>query len=1161
MSITKSSCFLAILSVAILVVPVGIFSEISDAEDLFDLEVYAEHGTVLDLSTGSAYSSSATHTYPIELMFIANPGHEFIEWKILGECNSSSNGISLSISELKSDVSVTVLTRNYSTSQELLTVVDSYGTPVPGDTLINAWSFVSTELERVGSAWKGMPCTPLIVGDRVYVRASGILYALDVHSGSILKQVKSGSEVSYYHYISYGNGVIFDTQGHKAYDLNLNFLYDIPSNLAYASYHQGYFYGCLSNYNSYYTLYKTSLDIDKDLVNGVKKNLFTDDTSYLIFAQYGQFSNVIFENGYFFFLQADRRTGTTGYRAMTAVNLETEKSYTVELTGFTGMPWDDGWLSYYNGYFYLTAYTAGLFDGVIKGLENKRSSVMWAKFNFDKGEFEEPQYEEIKTPEGLTFRGIASGLEIYEGRGYINVRSLGTDTLGGSDDTGTRLIAFDIAEDGRPIPTGKASSPMTHGGIVVNTAYNSEGKRYIYILPYNQGTQGLYVYTDELLDGVWTLNEKYAFMEFDKSMNEYCSQAVRMGPNGELIFYLDSGYIQCYIAAERYPFTITTIDGETASVDKTEGKDLATALEKLYPGSSVSDGKLTVGTTTYKIYGLNEILWSYESITDLTINSRFTGTETYGTVNAPYSQIALVRLDCDPHFTVSGDEGWYYIGTNGIEKCNIRSRSSLADAVGCTLIYSKTKLSSDSLFMRSYLTVQRENTITLELPSQFDSSYTVDNESVIKVAKDGDTLTITGLAEDTATLSLTVGGKTNNIKVDVLPKVSVVDGKTVTESERTRDLDGGGTSTTIYTKTDDGTITSTVTTQTEKDSEGNTVRVTETTEETDLKGVTSEGQIGTVTTKNEKVTESGTVVSDRRYESESSTVTLDGTVTRTTTYDAVLDNLTQITTVTKTVSTAYSSFVEYESTSTTYDSNNSELSNTSDHSYTSKTDAVDLDRTNDSLTVTVKDGSTDLSEILNRASEDTSITSISVDAGSSLNGSSVGAAGKAGADINMSTSNAEIVLNSDALNRLSGEGDLTFAVTDNVVLSSKQRSSAGDAKIFSVTLKYGDEEQHDFGKFSMTIACGIETQTDKELKVWRIDSDGSKTYADNVTYSEGKVRFTADHLSVYAVGYDSDPVEEKDSSDNTMVYVAIAAIAILVLVVLAVGLLRRSHKG
>lgn len=496
-----------------------------------------------------------------------------------------------------------------------------------------------------------------------------------------------------------------------------------------------------------------------------------------------------------------------------------------------------------------------------------------------------------------------------------------------------------------------------------------------------------------------------------------------------------------------------------------------------------------------------------------------------------------------------------------MEKCNLCNRASLDNAVGCTLIYSTAKLTSDSLFMKSYLTVMRESTISLELPSQFDSSYAVNNESVIKVMKDGDTLTITGLAEDTATLSLTVGGKTNNIKVDVLPKVSVVDGKTVTESERTRDLDGGGTSTTIYTKTDDGTITSTVTTQTEKDSEGNTVRVTETTEETDLKGVTSEGQIGTVTTKNEKVTESGTVVSDRRYESESSTVTLDGTVTRTTTYDAVLDNLTQITTVTKTVSTAYSSFVEYESTSTTYDSNNSELSNTSDHSYTSKTDAVDLDRTNDSLTVTVKDGSTDLSEILNRASEDASITSISVDAGSSLNGSSVGAAGKAGADINMNTSNAEIVLNSNALNRLSGEGDLTFAVTDNVVLSSKQRSSAGDAKIFSVTLKYGDEEQHDFGKFSMTIACGIETQTDKELKVWRIDSDGSKTYADNVTYSEGKVRFTADHLSVYAVGYDSDPVEEKDSSDNTMVYVAIAAIAILVLVVLAVGLLRRSHKG
>lgn len=1159
MSVNKKTYIIVLLVIIVLSLPT--YTNASDGTgDLFRIDVNSEHGTILNTSTGMPFENGPTEV-PVELLFVANSGHEFVKWEIIGDYEATQNGVLLQITRLGSNISITAVTRNYSTSQELLTVVDSYGTPVPGDTLVNAWSFVSSELKRVGSAWEGMPCTPLIVEDKVYIRAAGVLYALDIHSGTIIKQVQSGSQVSYYHYISYGNGVIFDTQGHKAYDLDLNYLYDIPTKLVYASYHQGFFYGCLSSTDRYYTLFKTSIEVNKDLSNGVKINLFKDTTQYMIFAQYGQFSNVIFENGFFFFLQADRITGTQGYRAITAVNLETEKSDTKELTGFTGMPWDDGWLSYYNGYFYLTAYTAGLFDGVIKGLEDKRSSIMWTKFDFDSGKFEEPQYEDIKTPEGYTFRGIASGLEIYEGRGYINVRALGTDTLGGSDDTGTCMIAFNIQADGRPIPTGTAPRPMTHGGIVVNTAYDSEGKRYIYLLPYNQGSQGLYVFTDELIDGVWTLNNKSAYMAFDSSMNEYCSQAVRMGPNGELLFYLDSGYIQCYIAADRYPFTITTINNGSAEINRVTGKDLSSVLEKLYPGCHTENGTLTVGNTTYQIYGLNEIFWSYEILTDLSFNNKYSGEISFGITRAPYSQIALVETGCEPYFSTKGDSGWYFVGDSGVEKCNLCNRASLDNAVGCTLIYSTAKLTSDSLFMKSYLTVMRESTISLELPSQFDSSYAVNNESVIKVMKDGDTLTITGLAEDTATLSLTVGGKTNNIKVDVLPKVSVVDGKTVTESERTRDLDGGGTSTTIYTKTDDGTITSTVTTQTEKDSEGNTVRVTETTEETDLKGVTSEGQIGTVTTKNEKVTESGTVVSDRRYESESSTVTLDGTVTRTTTYDAVLDNLTQITTVTKTVSTAYSSFVEYESTSTTYDSNNSELSNTSDHSYTSKTDAVDLDRTNDSLTVTVKDGSTDLSEILNRASEDASITSISVDAGSSLNGSSVGAAGKAGADINMNTSNAEIVLNSNALNRLSGEGDLTFAVTDNVVLSSKQRSSAGDAKIFSVTLKYGDEEQHDFGKFSMTIACGIETQTDKELKVWRIDSDGSKTYADNVTYSEGKVRFTADHLSVYAVGYDSDPVEEKDSSDNTMVYVAIAAIAILVLVVLAVGLLRRSHKG
>ena len=217
----KTGVLLAVLTVAILVIPSGT-AQFSDAGTSYTANVSAEYGTVLDVSTGEPFVSGSV-VDSVQLMFVANSGHEFVKWDVKGDCTKSENGCTISISNLKEDVSVEAVSRNYSTSQELITVVDSYGTPIPGDSLVKSWAFASTGLNRdtEGMAWEGMPSTPLIVGDAVYVRAGGILYKLDINTGSILKSVESEGKISYYHYISYGNGVIFDTVGSKAYDLDL----------------------------------------------------------------------------------------------------------------------------------------------------------------------------------------------------------------------------------------------------------------------------------------------------------------------------------------------------------------------------------------------------------------------------------------------------------------------------------------------------------------------------------------------------------------------------------------------------------------------------------------------------------------------------------------------------------------------------------------------------------------------------------------------------------------------------------------------------------------------------------------------------------------------------------------------------------------------------
>jgi hypothetical protein len=107
--------------------------------------------------------------------------------------------------------------------------------------------------------------------------------------------------------------------------------------------------------------------------------------------------------------------------------------------------------------------------------------------------------------------------------------------------------------------------------------------------------------------------------------------------------------------------------------------------------------------------------------------------------------------------------------------------------------------------------------------------------------------------------------------------------------------------------------------------------------------------------------------------------------------------------------------------------------------------------------------------------------------------------------------------------------------------------------VFSIELKCGNDQQHDFGTFTLSIACTIEIQDGKELKAWRIDDYGKKTYATNVIYQDGVFSFDADHLSIYAIGYESESSENPSDSgnnggnSNVILYAGIGAVAVLAL--------------
>ena len=1141
----------------------------SDAGPANTVEVSYSHGRLIDKATGLEYGGGE-FTKELTLKFIPNRGYEFTAWDVSGKADYASGGSEISLRSVEGPVSISVGVRNYSTSQELINVVDVGGLPEPGDDLVLAWSFKSGALDMTGGMWHGMPCTPLIVGDYAYVRAGGRLYQLEVDSGTVVHQVLSqGASEDYYHYLSYGNGVLFDTTGHRAYDLDLNHLYDLPANLTFATYHDGFFYGCQTAGSGRYTMYKTSLEDDRDLDNNVKMNLFSSTVPYRVWAQYGQFSNVLFVGDWFFFLEADRVVGPHGYRAITAFNLRTEESVTCRLTGFEGMPWDDGWLTYYDGYFYLTAYVAGLFDGVIQGLEDKRSSLMWVRFDFDGGRFEEPSFKNIQTPSGREFLGIASGLVIHNGRGYLNVRALGTDTLGGSDDRGSCMIAYDIGEGGEPIPKCATPSMMTHGGIVVNVAHAGEGKIHVYLIPYNKSGQALFVFTDSLTNGEWTLKPSCDRLEMART--DWCSQCIRAGPNGETLFYVDSGYIDCYVPADRYRVNVITVDGKFAKSETGCGKNVQDVLKKLHPTIEIRGRDASIGDKDYRIYGLNEVTNAWALVTNPS-KGTYSGVYKNGITESTFRQVLLLEKSSSMDLPEDGEKGWYYFDGE-YKKASFRDKGSLRDSAGRSWFYMDAKPSDDFVRFEPLRQVNRDSVITIELPEHLSSTFAVSDDSVISVSRHGNTLSVTGLKEKTADITVEIEGRQYVISVTVLPKVTIEDGKTVTLSEKEDTTDDGGTVHTVKRTVESETGVDMTFTETVKDSLGNVVSERNVSESR-RRGLTMDGQEADIVERSERFEEKGAVKSDTRYFSETVTARQDDGVVRVTSTESTEDRLAGTIDITRTERTEYAS---YDTSIVTVEhyvgSSDVPVSSATRMAYDSKLADFGIVCENGTAVVDMDENSTvDISGLMGALSKDPSVDRIRVNAGAIISAKAIGAAAGAGAVMVMDTGSATITLNADSLKKLaSAEGNVRFSVEPGAKMTPKQQSAAGDAKVFSVELTCGEAQQHDFGRFVLSVSCGIEVQEGKTLKVWRIGDYGKKTYADGVTFKDGVVSFAADHLSIYAIGYESessDPSPDPSpgpSSDggsgnggDATIYMEIGAAAALVLLGAVIIIRRRA---
>ena len=1123
----------------------------SDAENGYTITVNLQNGSVFDQEgsefTGGEFKNS------LSLTFVPKPGYEFVEWEISDGCDYTAEKLNITITAVNDNIIITPVARNFSPSQGITYILDEDGLPITGDKLVKLWSFGSTSLDKSSDPWIGMPSTPLIVGDLVYIRAGDYLYAVDVYTGIVKHYVKSvTSQAEYYHYVSYANGVIIDTTGHKAYDLELNYLYDIPTNLKYAVYYDEYAYGFLYNADAkdglYYQLYKMSLEPDKDLNRNVKKNLLKKEINTCAWAQYGQYSTPIFKNGWMFFLEAN---GIAGYvqgkecvRNLTAFNVDTEEVITCVLTGVMNMPWDDGWLTSYNDYFYVTAYTSGLFDGVLNGLEDRHSCIQYVRFDFDKGCFDKASIAcvDIKDPAGNTFRGIASPFIVHNNRGYVNVKAYSGQN---DKDLGfTCLIAYDIKEDGTLVPTQCCKSEMSHGGIVMNLAHEKDGKIFIYLIPYESSKQAIYTFTDEYVNGKWVLKDTCD--KVGPTRADWGSQGVRSGPNGEVIYYVDSGYIDCYITADKNRITVIKMDRDVAYVDAGCGADAGVVVRDLFAGCTISGGKVQIGEKTYIAYGFNEVRHSWKAINNLT--DTYTTDKNRGIVVAPYRYVILLEENSDNNITASGDKGWYYPADKSYLKCNMSNTESLVSVIGKYLFFSETVLGSEAILLPSNVYIQYDGSAEYRLLFNTSIDRMDYDPSVIDVEVSGNKLIIKYVKEGQTTLSLTIGDKTYKTEVETAPYSSVdPNGTTTVISNRDSVTESGETVSTekeTVTNKDKSYITEN-TTVTVKDSDGNvkTVTLTERTQSTSVDTVSGKTTTEELTITIVKDSE-GKVISENSESRILEVTELSDGISKTVTDHNIEGDGNR----TNTVTTQYTrgNIVLGIIVTEVYGSSSDPTSTEIKYSLTDPSSAIQAVLNEESFYFTVTGADADLSGLASIvALEDFSDRAVTVVSEVGLSESMLEAVVKMKSKLIMNNTESSITFDGSSLENLLDNGSVSFDTTRVSAdsLNDVMKDAVGDAILFDISVNTDNGKLSQFGKF--TIKLNV-TPNGDYVHVYRIDEDGTKHEIEGAAITDGGVVFSANHLSYYAVEFTTD-----DSSSDTTIVILIVAIIIILAAVLA----------
>ena len=547
-----------------------------------------DKGNISALLDGSEIVSGSTisGTDMVTLRYLPSVNYEFVSWTLTsGSDTWEVNDYTLIVSGLSNDLDISVNYRYFILSDYPSQIVDT-GAPSPDDDLELYWTFGSGILNPGGMVWEGGTSVPLIVGDYVYVKVTDKIFKIDISTGKYTATAQSINQGSFYSYLGYSHGLIFDDRTGKVFDLDLNYIRNMETVAVYSDDEFTYIlsdYGSIND-GSPKMLTKYTADLSTTLWSVNLRN--NDDNIYR--------QDPIFIDGYMYWFSYEIKYNQSGGisgskenggRYLNSIDVATGTDrHRVEFTEMRGcLLGNHAWLTTDGTNIYLSGYTNGLFDDDTGSMDRPKCGYV----RVDKGVFSEPKYVIY----GAT-GGQVSPFIVYDDRAFVLSNGY--------------VHVYDKTANGFELRY-TVQALAGHGGMVLDTASSKmDGTVYLYILPY-ASSSSLCILSDKpgQQQGIVTL------YPYDMIQPEYGSQSVRMSENGVLIWYNDTGLLFAVGPASAkpdigYTFLIQdSTDSNKAEYVTLTGTSPDDALLK-YNGATIVNGDVYIDGKLYRAYYYND---------------------------------------------------------------------------------------------------------------------------------------------------------------------------------------------------------------------------------------------------------------------------------------------------------------------------------------------------------------------------------------------------------------------------------------------------------------------------------------------------------------------------------------------------------------------------